>query len=510
MRKRFEQPAQMASTTTRVSRVVAAAPASLWAAGVAMITMAVYAITMAPDLYSLDSPELTTAAHELGIAHAPGYPLYTLLGWLFSHAFPVSTVAFRLNLLSGILGALAVALVFLAGMRLTSRPLVAAAGALALAFSYWFWVDAAAAEVYTLDVALFAGLLLAAFAWREQRTPALALGIGLLLGLSLATRTTSALYLPALLAFAWISGERAPKTYAAAAGGMAAGLLFYAYLPLVSIAGTDVGPGTYALNGTLAVTDLATWSGFYDHVTAAQFRGDAFAYGPVDALAETATFAGWLAGSFLLIGVPLGMAGIWRLWQRDRGALVLLGGTALPVAVFFVNYGTIDKEFMFLPVYAAWALFMVAGIDWAIAIAVASEPAWEGNVLVTGAALVLPLAALAINAPLASLRGDTSVRDDAETFLAQVKPDAIVYGAFTDVAPIQYLQLVEGQRPDVKLVNAWNVDEGFLLQLADANAGVTPFYVMEADRALQRLYRLVPVSGGFEVLPRGEGGRAGP
>lgn len=493
---------QQASKSARESRAALVSPSLVWAGGIAALTLVVYIATMAPDLYSLDSPELTTAAHQMGIAHAPGYPLYTLLGWAFSHAFPVSTVAFRMNLLSGIFGALAVALVFLVGQRFTSRPAVAASGALALAFSYWFWVDAAAAEIYTLDVALFAGMLLAALAWRERRTPALAATIGLLLGLSLATRTTAIVYAPALLAFVWMSGERAPRAYAAAAAGALGGLLFYAYLPLVSLAGTDVGPGTYALDGTLTVTDLATFGGFWDHITAAQFRGDAFAYGPADIAAETATFLGWLSGSFLLIGVPLGMAGIWRMWRSDRGALVLIGGSVLPLAAFFINYGTIDKEFMFLPVYAAWALFMVAGMDWAIATAIASEPSWDRSLIIGGVALMLPLLALAVNAPLASLRGDTSVRDDSEAFLAEVKPNAVVYGAFTDVAPFQYLQQVEGQRPDVKFVNAWNVDEGFLVALADANVGVRPFYVMEPDRALQAKYGFRPVAGGFEVLAR--------
>ncbi len=487
---------------TQQSKTAVAAPASLIAASIAMLTMAVYAVTMAPGLYSLDSPELTTAAHKLGIAHAPGYPLYTLAGWAFSHAFPIGSVAFRLNLLSAIFGATAAALVFAVALRLTARPLVAAAGALALAFSYWFWVDALAAEVYTLDVALFAGMLLAAFVWRERRTPQLAAVTGLALGLGMATRTTALLYLPALLAFAWMAGERAPRSYAAAAAGMAAGLLFYAYLPLRSAAGVDVGPGTYGLDGSLTVTNLATWHGFWDHITAAQFRGDAFAYGPTGILRETGAFIARLSGSFLLVGLPLGVAGIARLWQRDRSALLLIGGATLPVAVFFINYGTIDKEFMFLPVYAAWALFMVAGIDWAIAAAVASEPSWDRNVLVSGAALVLPLLALAVNAPLASLRGDTSVRDDSVAFLNEVKPGAIVYGSFVDVAPYQYLQQVEDVRPDVNLVNAWNVDASYLLALADANVGVTPLYVTQDDAALRRAYRLVAVGDGFEVLPR--------
>ena len=482
-------------------RVSASMAAAIVAAAIALSTFAVYLLTVAPDVYSLDSPELATAAHTLGIAHEPGYPLYTLAGWTFSHAFPIGTVAYRLNVLSAVLASAAVAVTFLVAMRITPRLAVAAAGALALAFSYYFWSDALAAEVYSLDALLYAGLLLSALAWRDHRSAPLALLTGLLLGLALATRTTALLFLPALLAFAWMSGERSPRTYASAAGGLAFGLAFYLYLPLRSLAGVDVGPGTYRLDGTLEIADLATWSGFWSHVSAAQFRADTFAYGPIDAMREAAVFGWDLAGGFLLIGIPLGIAGIARLWQRDRGMLLLVGGTALPAAIFFINYGTVDKEFMFLPVYVAWALLAVAGIDWAIDVAVASDASLAGKAWVPSLALALPLLLLVINWPLVTLHDERSVREESEAFLAVVEPNAIVYGPFLEVAPLQYLQQVEGQRADVRLVNDWRVNDAFLVELARANVGRAPFYVMQEESALRGLYRLTPAGEGFRVLP---------
>lgn len=479
-----------------------AVPASLVAAGIAVVTFGVYLATLAPDLYSLDSPELTTAAYRLGIAHPPGYPLYTLAGWLFSHAFPIGTVAFRLNVLSALFGSLAAVLVYVTALRLTHRTAVAAAGALALAFSYYFWLDALAAEIYTLDAALFAGLLLAALAWRDRPTAARAALVGLLFGLSLATRTTSALYAPALALFAWTSGERSARSWLAAGGGVLAGLSFYLYLPLRSAAGGAFGFGDYARDGTLRVADLATWAGFWDHITAAAFQGDAFAFGPMGMLGETGVFVASLAGAFLVVGLPLGIAGIVRAWRADRGLLLLAGGTALPVTVFFIGYGALDKEFMFLPSYVAWALFSVIGIDWALDVAVASAPAWQSSALVAGVALALPALALAVNWPLVTLHGERAVRGDAEAFLARVEPGAIVYGPFVDVAPFQYLQQVEGTRRDVRFVNSWTVDDGFLLSLADANVGTAPFYITRDQRVLRGRYALTPLGDdGYEVRP---------
>jgi len=43
-----------------------------------------YFLTAARDIVVGDSPELIMAAVTLGVAHAPGYPLFTMLGHLFS------------------------------------------------------------------------------------------------------------------------------------------------------------------------------------------------------------------------------------------------------------------------------------------------------------------------------------------------------------------------------------------------------------------------------------------
>ncbi len=56
-----------------------------------------------PGLMSDDSGEMVAASYCLGLPHPPGYPLYCLLGRIFSF-LPVGSVAFRFNLLSGFIG----------------------------------------------------------------------------------------------------------------------------------------------------------------------------------------------------------------------------------------------------------------------------------------------------------------------------------------------------------------------------------------------------------------------
>ncbi len=65
---------------------------------------AVYRYTLAPSVATVfdDSLEMQLVAFRLGIAHPTGYPLYTLLGKLFT-LLPLNDVAFRVNLMSAFL-----------------------------------------------------------------------------------------------------------------------------------------------------------------------------------------------------------------------------------------------------------------------------------------------------------------------------------------------------------------------------------------------------------------------
>src|ERR1700726_5234076 len=76
-----------------------------------------YFFTAARDIVVGDTPELITAAATLGVAHEPGYPLFTMLGHLFS-LLPIGPLPFRVNLFSVVCDAAAVGVVFLTAFRL--------------------------------------------------------------------------------------------------------------------------------------------------------------------------------------------------------------------------------------------------------------------------------------------------------------------------------------------------------------------------------------------------------
>ena len=53
-----------------------------------VLTLSAYCLTAYPGLPPGDAGELITAAHQLGGAHPPGYPLFTLLGSSASRLVP--------------------------------------------------------------------------------------------------------------------------------------------------------------------------------------------------------------------------------------------------------------------------------------------------------------------------------------------------------------------------------------------------------------------------------------
>ena len=134
-----------------------------------LLALALYLQTLAPSVAALfdDSLEFPLVIQRLAIAHPTGYPLYVLLGKLFSLG-PWQNVAWAVNLLSAVAGALTVSLVYLLTHRLARRRLPALLAAAALAVSPVFWSQAVVAEVYTLNSAFVAALLWLALRWARR------------------------------------------------------------------------------------------------------------------------------------------------------------------------------------------------------------------------------------------------------------------------------------------------------------------------------------------------------
>ncbi|XP_029688757.1 transmembrane protein 260 isoform X2 [Takifugu rubripes] len=106
-----------------------------------------------------DSGELITTACELGVAHPPGYPLFTLLTHLAMRLLPWLSPAHSSNLMSSLLGSAACGALCMSVCRLAGPGpgAILAGGLFAVSRLSWQW--SVVAEVFTLNN-LFVGVLL--------------------------------------------------------------------------------------------------------------------------------------------------------------------------------------------------------------------------------------------------------------------------------------------------------------------------------------------------------------
>src|SRR5688500_1644431 len=127
-----------------------------WSAFAILLT--VYAATLAPSVTWWDSGELIAAVHSLGIPHPPGTALYVVVAKVWAMlAWPLD-FAVRVNLLSAVATAAAVALLGSLLARWTRDSLAAFAAAICAGAASTVWRSANEAEVYAL--ALLASALI--------------------------------------------------------------------------------------------------------------------------------------------------------------------------------------------------------------------------------------------------------------------------------------------------------------------------------------------------------------
>lgn len=142
-----------------------------WLTGI--LTFCFYLLTVGRSIGEFDSGELAAAQATLSIPHPTGYPLFTLIGFLFSKIpLPVSTII-KLNLLNSIWCSLTVVMLLKSSSLLLNNVhiifnrklfnfkvelgqaeiiVISVFSGLMLAFSATFWLQSTKVEVYSLQI----------------------------------------------------------------------------------------------------------------------------------------------------------------------------------------------------------------------------------------------------------------------------------------------------------------------------------------------------------------------
>ncbi|MCA9977700.1 MAG: hypothetical protein KC413_18200, partial [Anaerolineales bacterium] len=82
------------------------------------------------------------------------------------------------------------------------------------------------------------------------------------------------------------------------------------------------------------------------------------------------------------------------------------------------------------------------------------------------------------------------------------EPNAIIFGWWETVPGVQYLQLVEGQRPDVLVINRFLIGGNEMNQLILRELGQRPIYINNPSIELLRVAKVTPVGPLYLLEPR--------
>lgn len=430
-----------------------------------------YVLTMPRTIFLGDNAEYVTAAATLGIPHPSGYPLYVLLGKLFS-LLPVSTTAFRVNLLSAVAASFGLAVFYLILLKTcafyqrsnpefnfpeSSRKLMALSVSLFLAFISWFWYEAATAQVYTLNFLFFTLLFWMVLKfWETSSVKYLLLG-SFLSGLGLANHQMLVLLLPFFFAAVAPLGFRSKISVKLGMVGLfLLGLSVYLYLPIRSQMGPLYQWGNVG----------ASWGALFNHILRFDYADLGLSAGWSDKAKYAFDFLSAAARQFGLVAL-WSLFGLVALYRSEKRLLLLslglvLGNVGGIILLRDVPYSEAGGEIFIkycLTSFAVLALLIGLGAVEIFRLfsthlkGLARAPYVIGVII-----LALVLSAVPITFAVNDLHDFNFLQDYSKKMLESMPPNSVLAvsleGAATDsvIFSLLYQQTVEKIRPDVALV----------------------------------------------------------
>jgi hypothetical protein len=285
------------------------------------------------------------------------------------------------------------------------------------------------------------------------------------------------------------------------------GLSIYLYLPLRHAAHPAFNyMGHYDATGTFVSVNLQTARGLWQLIPRQMLRSYALAYAPAELWPEVVHFGAGLWRAFLAIGMGPGLLGSAVLLRRDRCLGGMLWWMFACNAGFYINYRVVDKETMFLPTYLLWALWVGVGyqvlLTWVVDGA-RPAPSWHWGVTILQVVMVGGVVlATWWNWSLVDLSSDWSARTHGETILGAVEPNALVFGWWDTIPVVEYLQLVEGQRPDVETINRFLIAPDDMRHLIQREVSRRPVYIDGLPAGLRATVKAEPAGPLYRLRPR--------
>ncbi|MCH7741937.1 MAG: DUF2723 domain-containing protein [Proteobacteria bacterium] len=413
-----------------------------------------YWFTMPKVVTFEDSGLFLQVCHFNGIAHPPGYPLYTLLcvPWFW---LPLDPVILG-NSLSALFAALTCILVYFVLKALGIRQFIAGVTCLLLGLSRDFWSQAIIVEVYSLNTLLLSLEIYLAICFAIRPQKRLLFTMSFVFGLGISNHWPLVLLSsPGLALVCMARAEALAKILRSPANSLICLLLLvFGLVPYVSLFLKS--DPIFSYSG--AVTSVGEFIAYFSRE----------AYQGVDQsanadLLDKIQFMGWLAGQSLLqfgygfallalVGLARGLA-VARL--VNAGILVIFLGNTVALTFLlgfefdFIHQG-VFKPYP-LVAWVCMSLWIGSALQW-----VSDRP--FGKVIPVLIVTVLGFAMSLENWWSNDRSGDRLAHNYAGFLLRSLEPSSnLIVTSDPQVGPLSYLNQVVGLRPDVTLYEAENL-----------------------------------------------------
>jgi Protein of unknown function (DUF2723) len=439
-----------------------------------------------PGVGFWDTGEFQTVLPLMGTAHPTGYPTYVLLGFVANLLLAFTgEPAFRINFLSLLAVAVAAGVTVELVRRLTGSTIMGIAVGIGLATTPLVWKYAMAADPHPIHLAFVALLLLALVRWEQARRGApgeAAIGApspdarrgdrwliaaAVLFGLAAGNHSLTLLLVPPIGLYVLAVEPTLWRRwrFALTCLGAAALTLVLVFLEL-PLRGGLIPP----LTAPLVYAKPATWDGFWYIALAEQFRGslsDPFAQlgQKWDELVRLATSQVGL----LAVAIPPAFLATARRAPR----YALLTGMAFLITVLFNSaYTNADINRYYLgPILWVWSWLGVLAADIALVAGFALATGIERlrrlrlgdrdldlatslTAFLLGLVLLWPaLDSLESSRRNADRSADRAAQEWLQGVLPRLAKDAVLVSWWSTSTPLWYAQKVEGQRPDILIVD---------------------------------------------------------
>lgn len=442
---------------------------------ISIFVFVIYLFTMAPSVIQIDSGELAAVQATLGIAHPTGYPLFTMIGYLFLQIPIPATTIFKSNLLAAVWCSLGI-LFFVKSVLLilthntnertidkklktksfkiietndSNNNLIllsAIVGGLFLAFSKTYWMQSTSVEVYSLQILLFTLIIFATLKrfYADKNGLLSWVWVGFSLAFGFANHMTTLLTLPFVgILFFWKEGftkngfTKIGLTFGASLPIL---ILLYSYLPIRALTNPEINWG-----------NAVNWENFLRHITGKQYQ--VWLFSSTEAAKKQLTyFLENLTSEFTIAGIILALTGLIFTFKKSKRLAALITFSFVAALLYSINYDIVDIDSYFLFNYILLAILISIGFYYLI---LTINNRLKPKNLFLSAFAIFGLLPLLVNFSYVNQSDQFTFEDYTKAILNSVEKNSIIFSYQWDyfISASYYFQYSDNYRKDVAVID---------------------------------------------------------